>query len=249
MAEEEKTTTQTTLETGVITIDEGAADSDTILAMAKQGVMYGHKKSRRNPNFQEYVYTVRNGVEVVDLVKTLAAIDVVAQYLAKNRADKKTFIVVATQPAARDAVKRLAAALGDCPSVMNKWIGGLLSNFPVISRRIEYFKKRKQDFVSQKFGHYTKKEQLGVEREIIRMEQKFSGLESLAAVPDIMIIVDSSLKSHRTAIREARMKNVTLVGIIDNDDDPTAFDYFIPANDHGKASIEWVVDHIIEKMS
>ena len=232
-----------------VVLDGQNVDQDVIVDMTKAGVLYGHKMSRRNPKFQDYSFTTRNGSEIIDLTKTLKAIDMTAEFLKKSLQEKKTFIVVGTQPAAREAVGRLSKALLNCPNVTNKWIGGLLSNFQIISKRIEYFKKRKKDFDEKRFDKYTKKERLMIEREIEKMNKKFSGLEELQSVPSIMFVVDSSLKGHITAIREAKLTNMKLVGIIDNDDNPELFDFFVPANDHAKSSIEWVVDAIIAKLS
>jgi len=236
-------------EEGVFVVEEGSADQETIEQMAKAGVLYGHKTFRRNPRFSDYVYGVRNGVELIDLTKTLKAIEVVSEYLKKVREEKKNIVIVATQAAAKDAVQKLSGALDGCPLVTHKWVGGLISNFPILSKRIEYYKKRKKDFEEKRFDKYTKKERLMIEREIGKMEQKFKGLEDFVKIPDVMIVFDSSLRGHKTAIAEAKLKKSTLVGVIDNDDNPEEFDYFIPANDHSKASIEWVVDRIIGNLS
>lgn len=223
-------------------------DHATLVEMTKAGVLYGHKKSRKNPNFNNWVFSVRGGVEVIDLEKTLTAIEEVATFLKKELLEKKTFLVVGTQPAAQEAVKMISEALAGCPYVVNRWIGGLLTNFSVLSRRIEYYKKRTSDFKDGKFDNYTKKEKLLISREIEKMDTMFSGVKELTKLPDIMIVIDGSLKSHRAAIAEAKLKKISLVGIIDNDDEPKDFAYFIPANDHARSSVEWVMQRVIEKI-
>lgn len=240
---------QTEEQEGVTTIDGAAADQETVLEMAKAGVLYGHRKFRKNPQFADYVFTTRNSVEVIDLAKTLAAIDIVSNFLKKSVAEGKRFIIVATQPAAREAIAQLAKALGDVPYVTNKWIGGLLTNFPIISKRIHEYKRLKQGIESHGFDKHTKKERLEITREVERMEKKFGTSQNLEQVPDIMFVIDGSLRGHRTAIREAKRKGLVVVGIIDNDDNPNEFDYFVPANDHAQASVEWVVNRIIENIS
>lgn len=236
-------------EEGVLMVDGESADQEVVLEMAKAGVLYGHRKFRKNPQFEEYVFTTRNSVEVIDLVKTLGAIDVVAEFLKKSMTEQKKFLVVATQPAAHQAAQKISAALGNCPYVAEKWVGGTLTNFPIISKRINEFKRLKQGMETKSFDKYTKKEKLEISREIERMEKKFGSVQNIEGIPDIMFVVDSSIKGHRTAMREARRKGMKLVGIIDNDDNPKDFDYFIPANDHAQASIEWVVGRVIEVMS
>lgn len=228
----------------------GATDvsDETYEEMAKQGVLYGHKKSRKNPRFSEYVFATRNGVEVLDLQKTVHGIAVIAHVLKKAKEEKKSFLLVATQPAAKEAMERLSQALDGCSYVTGKWIGGLMTNFAIISKRLEYFKKKRNDMRDGKFEKYTKKERLMIEREVEKMAQKFAGLEQYNKVPDVIFIVDGSIKGHRAVIREARIKKVLILGIIDNDDNPGEFNYFIPANDHAKASIDWVVNELITKI-
>ncbi len=222
-----------------------AVDEGTLLEMAQAGVLYGHKKSRKNPHFDEYIFATRNGIEVIDLTKTLKAIDIVSGFLKKALEDKKTFVVVGTQPASADAVKALSEALGGCSYVTRRWIGGLFTNFSILSKRINYYKQQKEDLAQGRLDKYTKKEQLLMKREIEKMERKFTGVENMAQVPDVMFVIDGSPKGHKTAIAEAHIKHVPVVGIIDSDDDPNDFAYFIPANDHARSSINWVVDRII----
>lgn len=227
---------------------DSGVDEAVILEMAKAGVFYGHKKSRKNPKFDDYIYGLRNGIAIIDLVKTLKAIDIVSGFIKNSIAEKKSFIVVGTQPASRDAVLKLSEVLGNCPYVINRWIGGLITNFAVIGKRIDYFKKRKADFQQGKFNDYTKKEKLLISRELEKMSQLFKGLENLSKVPDILFVIDSSLKGHSTAVHEAILSKMKIVGIIDNDDDPSKMTYFIPANDHAKSSIDWVVNTLIQKI-
>lgn len=232
----------------VITLDESTADQDVITEMAKAGVLYGHKKFRRNPKFEDYVYTVRNGVEIIDLAKTLKAIEIVAGVVKKAMVANRNILVVGTQAAAHDAVVKLAPELKNCSTITNKWIGGLISNFSVLSKRLEYFRKRQRDFEEGRFDKYTKKERLMIEREIEKMAAKFAGLESFIQVPEVMMIIDTAVAGHRAALREARLKGITVIGIIDNDDNPEDFDYFIPANDHTRSSIEWVLERLAQSV-
>jgi len=241
--------TPSPVDEGTIVVNEDAFEQTDIEIMARAGVLYGHRTFRRNPKFGDYVYAVRNGVEIIDLVKTAKAIEVVAQFLKEEKAKGKSFVIVATQPAAQEAAARLSAALGDCPYVVYKWIGGLLSNFAIISKRLEYYKKRKKDFAEGRFEKYTKRERLLIEREISKMNNKFKGLEDFTQMPDILFVIDGSLRGHKTAMREAKLKRIQCVGIIDSDDNPEEFDYFVPANDHSKSSVDLVVDRIITNLS
>lgn len=223
-------------------------DEDTLVEMVKAGVIYGHKKSRKDPKFGDYIFGTRNGIELIDVTKTIQAIDIVAQFLKKQKAEGKRILLVGTQAASREGIELLSAALGNCPFVVDKWIGGLITNFGVLSKRLEYFKKQKKGLAEGAFAKYTKRERLLMEREVSKMEHKFKGLDDFVGVPDVMFLIDSSIKGHVTALREAQIKKIQLVGIIDNDDDPTNFSYFIPANDHARASILWVMEQLIARL-
>ncbi len=227
---------------------EVGVDEVVLTEMAKAGVFYGHKKSRKDPQFDEYIYGLRNGVAIIDLVKTIKAIDIVAGFIKSSLAEKKTFMIVGTQAASRNAVIKLSEALGNAPYVVNRWIGGLITNFGIVGKRIDYFKKRKLDLEQGKFEGYTKKEKLLISREVEKMGILFTGLENFTKIPDIMFVIDPSLKGHSTAVHEATLHKMKLVGIIDNDDNPGQMTYFIPANDHSKASVEWVINALVDKI-
>lgn len=214
------------------------------LEMAKAGVMYGHKRSRRDPHFELYVFAIRNGIEIIDLEQTLDKIKEVTEEIKKFKNEGKKILLVGTQVSARDAIIRLADIL-DSSYVVNKWIGGLITNFKNIKSRIEYYIEQKRKEENNEFKNYTKKEQLEVHRKIDKMSNKFEGLENYSNVPDVLFIIDSSIKGHRTAIAEAKKKGIKVVGIIDNDDNPNEFDNFIPSNDHSKISIDWIINKMI----
>ncbi|HPW34239.1 MAG TPA: 30S ribosomal protein S2 [Candidatus Paceibacterota bacterium] len=229
-------------------LSDSAVDESQLTEMAKAGVFYGHKNARKNPKFDDYIYGSRNGVAVIDLVKTYKAIDIVAGFIKNALAEKKTILVVGIQPAARESIIKLSESFGNSLYVVNRWIGGLLTNFGVIGKRIDYFRKRKADLEQGRFEGYTKKEKLLISREVEKMEIMFTGLENMIKLPDIVFVIDGSSKGHKTAVHEARLQKMQVIGIIDNDDDPQEFNYFIPANDHTKASIELITNSLISKI-
>ena len=108
--------------------------------MINAGLVYGHKKSRTNPKFKKFVFTIRNGMEIIDLSKTLSMIELAAQFLKDQIKEGKMILFIATQPAAWDAIEGLAKKF-NMPYVKNKWIGGLITNFKILSGRIEHYKK------------------------------------------------------------------------------------------------------------
>lgn len=222
------------------------ADIETVKEMAKAGVMYGHKKSRTNPRFSQYIFTTRNGMEIIDLVKTLPAINAAADFLADQIKNNKIVLLVGIQPASWEAIETLAKKF-NLPYVKNRWIGGTITNFKVINARVEHFKKTQASMEKGEFEKYTKKERVMINKDISRMKQMFGGLENLTKIPDVLLTIDPSLKGHATAIREAKRVKIPVVAIMDSDDNPDLIDYPIPANDHAKTSVEWIVNKIISK--
>lgn len=227
--------------------DETGVDLDILREMMKAGVMYGHKKSKTNPKFKSYINTTRNGLEIIDLPQTLTALDKTVEFLKSQIKENKKILLVAIQPPAKEAIKNFADEF-NFSRINDHWIGGLLTNFKVLSKRIEYFKETQSNWEKGKFEKYTKKERAVINRDIERMKKMFTGLEDLTRLPDVLFMVDSSLKGHKTAIREAKIIKIPIVGIIDSDDDPNLIDYPIPANDHSKMSIEWVIGRIKDKL-
>lgn len=223
------------------------ADLKIIGEMMTVGLMYGHKKSKTNPKFKPYIFTTRNGIEIIDLSQTLSSLESAVEFLKNQINNKGLILVVASQSAAKEAVENLAGKF-NFAHINDRWIGGLLTNFRVLSQRIEYFKKVQSDFEKGEFEKYTKKERLIINRNIQRMEKMFSGLKNLTKLPDAIFMIDSSLKGHATAVREAKRMKIPIVAILDSDDNPEVADYLIPANDHAKMSIDWIVNKIIERL-
>ncbi|MCR4275326.1 MAG: 30S ribosomal protein S2 [Candidatus Wolfebacteria bacterium] len=223
-------------------------DFEVLKEMAEAGIMYGHKKTRTVPKFKQYIFMTRNGIEIIDLAKTAKAIEKAAEFLNEQIKNKKTVLLVATQPAAWEAVQSMAKKFS-LPMIKNKWIGGLITNFKVIYSRLEYYRKIGQGMEKGEYEKYTKKERTVINKNAERMGRMFEGLERLENTPDALFIIDTSLKNHMTAVKEARIKELPIVAIIDSDDNPELIDYPIPANDHSKNSIEWIINRIIMKVS
>ncbi len=231
-----------------ITSPASEAELSILREMMKAGLMYGHKKSKTNPKFKRYIFTNRNGVEVIDLGQTLTALDSVIEFLKNQIKEGKLVLLVATQSAAKEAMQNFAKKFNFC-YINEHWIGGLLTNVKVLSQRIEHFKKTQADLDRGAFEKYTKKERVLINRNINRMKKMFTGLENLTRLPDIIFTIDPCLKGHMTAIREAKRIKIPIVAILDSDDDPDLIDYLIPSNDHTKTSVDWIINRISEGLS
>lgn len=219
-----------------------------LVEMMQAGIHYGHKKSKTNPKMKPYIFGVRSDIELIDLNATLEALDKAINFLKEVKAKGGLVLLVATQPAARETILRLAEKF-NYPYVINRWLGGTLTNFKVIRKRTEYFQQLKKDKEAGTLDKYTKKERLKISENIDKMKILFSGLEALTRVPDVVITVDINL--HDTAVREARRLKIPVVALVHTDADPTLIDYPIPANDNAKSSIDWILKKIeseIEKV-
>ena len=223
------------------------ANKEILDEMVRAGLVYGHNKSKTHPRFRNFIQANRAGVELVDLVQTIDCLDKAIEFLKSKVKENGLILVVATQPAAKEAIDKLIKEF-NFSRINERWMGGLLTNFNSVSSRIEYFKKIQGDLEGGNFGKYTKKERLMISRNIDRMRRLFAGLENLTRLPDAIFVIDPSSKGHGLAIKESRKVNIPIVGIIDSDDNPDLVDYPIPANDHSRLSINWVIDKIIAEL-
>ncbi len=213
--------------------------------MIAAGVAVGRKKSYANPKMDGYVFTYSRGIAVFDIEQTLALIDVAAIFLKGCKDEKRPVLVVGSQPAAQDFVQKFAEKHGFM-YIVNRWLGGTLTNFKTISQRIEYFKKLKADKASGALDKYTKKENVVFDRTIANLAVSFIGMEDMLSLPAALFVVDA--KAHDIAIREACRTGVPIVAIINNDNDPRGIAYPIPANDNARLSLSWIFTRLDEKM-
>lgn len=213
--------------------------------MIEAGVFYGRKKSKTHPRMKQFILGNRNGIEIINLLKTKEMLEAALNSLKEKAASGAPILFIATQPPAENAVK-VALEMG-IPAVGVRWLGGTLTNFKVIQSRIEYFKKLKSDWESGSFEKYTKKERLRIERELRRLEELFSSLENMTVLPEILIMIDANL--HRTAVREARRMKIPVVAFTNTDSDPAEIDWPVLGNTRAKTSIDWFMSKIKEVLA
>lgn len=209
--------------------------------MINAGVFYGKKKSRTHPRMKASILTNRGGIDIINLAKTAEELTRVLNFLKEKTQPESLFLLVGTQPAAQEVIQTVATAF-KFPYVVNRWVGGTLTNFPIISKRVEYMKKIREGLASGAFDKYTKKERLGIERELERLLELMAGLESLSRIPDALIIIDPVM--HTAAVREARQLKVPIVALADTDADPESIAYGVPGNAKSKKSVEWFMGKI-----
>lgn len=209
--------------------------------MIDAGVFYGRKKSKTNPKMRDYILTNRGGIEIINLAKTAEALDKAAAFLKEKVKGDGLVLFVGTQPAAEEGILKLANKFG-LPRVTTRWAGGTITNFKVISKRIEYFKKLRSDLASGALDKYTKKERLMLEKELGRLSELFGGLENLTKEPDVLVILDTNL--HLTAVREANKMKIPIIALANVDADPDVVGYLVPGNDKSRKSMNWFLAKI-----
>lgn len=211
----------------------------------KAGTIYGHKKDKTHPRMKSYVVANRNEIEILDAEETIVSLNKVISYLEEIIRKNGLILLVSTKPSAYEAIEKLSREF-NFPRVTGRWLGGTLTNFPIIKKRIEYYQELRSRKERGELEKYTKKERYRFEEEIQKLGEKFNGLLSFTRLPDCIFVIDPA--EHQTAVREARRLKIPIAAIIDTDDDPELTDFPIIANDHAKSSIDWIVDKIIEAL-
>ncbi len=216
-------------------------DQKKIQDMIQNGLQYGHRRSKTHPKAAPFILSTKNNIEIINLETTFFKLEEAKQAI-KNVLDKKGLVLfVGAFPTSREAIKDIGLSLNQ-PYVLNRWTGGLLTNFKTISDRIKYFLDLKQKQEAGELAKYTKKEQKNLQKELEKLEIKFGGLSKLTRKPDLIFIVDAGY--NKTAVLEARRSKIPVIAILDNDDNPTLINYPIPANDSSISSISWILNDI-----
>lgn len=213
--------------------------------MLKAGMHFGRKKTVFNPKMDKYVFTVKEGICIIDLLKTQSEIKKVAEYLKKVISDGGMVLFVGLTKQSGDTIKELADDV-NMPYVVERWIGGSLTNFKVISSRVKKMEEMEKQQKSGELDKYTKKERLLFERELKKMENHFGGLKKMTKLPDVVFV--SSLKEGALPIREAKRMKLKTVAIANTDSSPDDVDYAIPANDRSKKSVDLILNAIKKEL-
>lgn len=209
--------------------------------MIEAGVFYGRKKSKTNPKMREFILANRGGIEIINLQKTSDGLEKATGFVKEKIRNGGSPLFVGTSPAADASVQRIAKEFS-LPYVVLRWVGGTLTNFKIITRRVEYLKKLRTDLAVGALEKYTKKERLEMEREVKRLEELMGGLETMSREPDFLIVIDPNL--HATAVKEARIKHIPVVALANVDANPDVIDYLVPGNDKARMSVAWFLNHI-----
>lgn len=202
--------------------------------MMKAGVHFGHQRSKWHPKMKPYIFTEKNGVQIINLEETQKQLGKALEFIAKTVEQGGTVLFLGTKIQAKKIVKEAAESCKS-PYIISRWLGGTLTNAPSILGLVKKFRKLRSDKASGALEKYTKKEQLLMNQEIERLEGLVGGIAELDKIPDALFIVD--IREEKTAVREARRKNVPIVALCDTNTNPEKAEYPIPANDDAIKSI------------
>lgn len=215
--------------------------------LLEAGVHFGHQTRRWNPKMKRFIFDERNGIYIIDLQKTMHQLNVVYEEVKQRAAEGQVILFVGTKKQAKEAISEEALRCG-MPYVSHRWLGGMLTNFETIQKRVSYLKELQKQDVSGEFELRTKKEALGLRRTMEKLERVLGGIKFMEKKPDAIFIVDP--KKEGIAVEEAKKLNIPIVGIVDTNCDPDQIDYPIPANDDAIKAVRLITglmsDAVIE---
>ena len=214
-----------------------------IVDMVKAGVHFGQHVSLTHPRMKPYIFGVRNSIQIIDLEKTAEKLIQALYFIYDLVKEGKIILFVGTKPEIREIVQNTAQEC-QMPFIVERWLGGMFTNFPVIVKRIAYLKELEKKKEAGEWEKYTKKERMNFEEELAELQIKFGGIRDLERLPDAVFVCDM-VKDGR-AIVEARMKNISSIAICDTNSDPSLVTYPIPASDNVISSVKYILDKVKE---
>lgn len=210
-------------------------------ALLEAGVHFGHQTRRWNPKMKPYIFTERNGIYIIDLQKTVRKVEEAYRFVRDVVADGGTILFVGTKKQAQEAIETEAKRCG-MYYVNQRWLGGMLTNYQTISKRVERLyelEKMEEDGI---FDLLPKKEVMELNHERERLEKYLGGIKEMQGLPDVIYVVDP--KKEDIAVREARILHIPVVAIIDTNCDPDIIDYPIPGNDDAIRAVKLLTETI-----
>lgn len=196
--------------------------------LLEAGVHFGHQTRRWNPKMKKYIFTERNGIYIIDLQKTVRKVEEAYNVMKEIAADGGNILFVGTKKQAQEAIKDEAIRSG-MYFVNQRWLGGTLTNFATIQKRVKRLKDIERMQEDGTFDVLPKKEVVGLKKELERLEKFLGGIKDMKETPDALFVVDP--RKERIAVAEARKLNIPIIGIVDTNCDPDEIDHVIPAND------------------
>ena len=219
-------------------------------ALLETGVHFGHRTRRWNPKMKPYIFTERNGVHIIDLQQTITAIDGAYELIRDTVAQGGTLLFVGTKRQAQETIAQEAERCG-MPYVNERWLGGTLTNWSTIRKRIDYLLNLEARRDRGDFDLLKKKEALGLQRQIEKLNVRLGGIREMRDLPDLIFVID--VKREVTAVKEANTLGIPVIAIVDTNCDPDPIYHVIPANDDAIRAIKLITakmaDGVLEGMA
>ncbi len=207
--------------------------------LLQAGCHFGHLKRKWNPAMAPYIYTERNGIHIIDLHKTAAKIDEAADALKQIAKSGKKILFVATKKQTKEVIAEKAASV-NMPYVIERWPGGMLTNFPTIRKAVKKMANIDKLMNDGTYGNLSKRELLQITRQRAKLEKNLGSIADLTRLPSALFVVD--VLKEQIAVREANRLGIPVFGIVDTNSDPNNIDFVIPANDDAKDSVEIILN-------
>jgi len=207
------------------------------------GLHFGHQTRRWNPKMKPYIFGARNNIYIVNLDKTLPMFNAAYDFIAAHVAKGKNILFVGTKQQSQDIIREEANRCG-MYYVNHRWLGGMLTNFQTIKKSVERMKSIEAMVADGSIHQYKKKEALGMEKDLVKLEKTMGGIKTMKSLPDLLFVVDP--RREDIAIDEANKLGIPVVALTDTNCDPTGIDYIIPGNDDAIRAIQLIVSRIAD---
>lgn len=214
----------------------------TLQALLEAGCHFGHKAERWHPKAAEFIYTKKDGIHIIDLVKTKAGLEKAGEFVKQITSAGNEVLFVATKRQAKGIVKDEAAKVG-APYLVTRWIGGFLTNWDQVQKNLAKIIKMTDDQASGAWKKFPKHEQVKMARYLERLHGFYGGVLTLKSPPAAIFVID--IKNEISAIREAKRIGIPIVAVVDTNADPTLVNYVIPANDDAVGSVSLIAHYIL----
>jgi small subunit ribosomal protein S2 len=213
----------------------------SIEALVSAGAQFGFVRSRRHPSVKPFIFGVKNRIEIFDLEKTKVELDKALEFVKTVASKGGQILFLSGKNEAKTAIQSIADSLGQ-PYVAGRFVGGSLTNFSEIKKRVEKMETLTSQKEKGELVKYTKKERLLIDREISRLRELFLGLSTMKRLPSAICVIDT--KKESIAVKEAHRMNIPIIALCGSDNDISEINYPVPANDSSKTSIEFFLRHV-----
>lgn len=203
------------------------------------GLHFGHQTHRRNPKMNEFIFDAKSGVHIIDLTKTEPLLRKALDFIGQVTGEGKQIIFVGTKRQASPIISAKAGAAGQ-PYVADRWLGGLLTNFDTVKKRLKYLRELDERYAANLFEDITKKEKVLLDQEFAKLNLSLGGLRNLKGIPGAIFVID--IIKDGIAVREAMKLGIPVIALVDTNVNPDMVDYPIPGNDDARKAIEYIVE-------